>query len=180
MIINPYPSTSLESASLYIKAHPEMRVGLTSGSFDLFHDFHLRYLLRCRRHCDILVVGVDSDEDIRVTKGPGRPFESEFQRQMVMDAIKHTTFTYIQNGLIDLKRVAEALLTVRGGVIFRNQAFVGHEAEVRSALGVAADRTEVVIIPDIAELGSTSALADRIRRSEEQTERESVVRTLVG
>jgi cytidyltransferase-like protein len=167
MVINPYPSVALESATLYIKAHPELRVGLTSGSFDLFHDFHLRFLLRCRRHCDILVVGVDSDADVRASKGLGRPFQSEYQRQMVIDAIKHTTFAYIQNGLQDLQRVAEALLNVHGGSIFKNQDFLGHETEVMAALGTAADKSKLVIIPDIEELGSTSALAERIRRTED-------------
>lgn len=168
MVINPYPSTSLECARLFIEAHPELTVGLTSGSWDLFHDFHLRFLLRCRRECDILVVGVDSDAEVRRAKGPGRPILSEFQRQMLLDSNKHVAFAYIQDGVKDLRRVAEALLTVRGGKVFRNEVFRGREQDVRSVLG-RADRkdVEIAIIPDIEEYNSTSALADRIRHTEE-------------
>jgi len=43
-------------------------VGITSGCFDLTHNYHLNYFLRCRRLCDILIVGVDSDDLVRKTK----------------------------------------------------------------------------------------------------------------
>jgi D-beta-D-heptose 7-phosphate kinase/D-beta-D-heptose 1-phosphate adenosyltransferase len=161
MIINPYPCTSLECAGLYIAAHPELRVGLTSGTFDLFHDFHERYLERCRRRCDILIVGVDSDAEVRRVKGPGRPFQSEYQRRMLMEANKNVTFSYIQDGVEDFVRVVETLLGIRGGRVFRNDMFEGRENEV--ALGTARDKVQVVIVPDIDELNSTTALSDRVR-----------------
>ncbi|MFA6234748.1 MAG: adenylyltransferase/cytidyltransferase family protein, partial [Bacteroidota bacterium] len=159
MIINPYPSTSLEAAALYIAAHPEMRVGLTSGTWDLFHDFHERFLERCRRKCDILIVGVDSDSEVRRVKGPSRPFQSEYQRRMLLDANKNVTFVFIQDGVEDFTKVCEILLGVHGGRVFRNDVFAGRENEV--ALGSVRDKVEVVIIPDITELDSTSVLADR-------------------
>lgn len=165
MIINPYPCTSLEAAALYIAAHPEMRVGMTSGTWDLFHDFHERFLERCRRQCDLLVVGVDSDAEVRKTKGPGRPIQSEYQRRMLLDANKNVAFVYIQDGIADFERVCEALLGVRGGKVFRNDVFAGRENEV--AVGRVRDKVEVVIVPDIDELNSTSALADRIRHTED-------------
>lgn len=161
MIVNPYPSTSLEAAALWIAAHPDLKVGMTSGTFDLFHDFHLRFLLRCRRECDVLIVGVDSDAEVRRTKGPDRPFMSEFQRQMLLDSNKHVTFVFIQDGVGDFQRVVETLLGVRGGKVFRNQVFAGRENEV--ALGSVKDKVEVVIVPDVDELNSTSAIARKVQ-----------------
>jgi cytidyltransferase-like protein len=49
-------------------------VGMTSGVFDVIHAGHLLYLKECRKHCDILVVGVDSNDVVQMTKGPQRPF----------------------------------------------------------------------------------------------------------
>lgn len=161
MNINPYPSMSLEAAALWIKAHPKLVVGLTSGTFDLFHDHHLRYLLRCRRECDVLIVGVDSDREVRRAKGDGRPFMSEFQRQMLLDANKHVAFVYIQDGVRDFTRVAEALLGIHGGKTFRNQEFAGREDEI--ALGSVKGKVEVVIVPDIEEENSTSGLENKVR-----------------
>ncbi len=45
----------------------------TIGSFDLLHIGHLRYLTSAKRQGDILVVGVDTDEVIRQSKGDLRP-----------------------------------------------------------------------------------------------------------
>lgn len=161
MIFNPRPgSTSLQSASLLCKAHPEWVIGLTSGSFDLLHDFHLRYLMQCRRQCDVLVVGVDSNRHVQERKGPSRPIMSEFQRVMLVNALKYADFAYVQDTIADLTHVAETLPVQ---VIFRNQEFKGKEQEV--AVGNSGAR--VVIIPDIAELDSTTQLIQRIRGEKE-------------
>jgi len=157
MIINPQQdSTSLQSASLFCKAHPEMVIGLTSGSFDLLHDFHLRYLMQCRRQCNILVVGVDSNRHVQERKGPSRPIMSEFQRVMLVNALKYVDFAYVQDAIADLMHVAETLPV---HVVFRNQEFKGKEQDV--AVGHSGAR--VIIIPDIAELDSTTQLIQRIQ-----------------
>ena len=45
----------------------------TIGSFDLLHIGHLRYLRQAGTFGSILVVGADTDEAIRLYKGPLRP-----------------------------------------------------------------------------------------------------------
>jgi D-beta-D-heptose 7-phosphate kinase/D-beta-D-heptose 1-phosphate adenosyltransferase len=53
---------------------------LTSGSFDLIHLGHVKYLARAKELGDILVVGVDSDAKIRRRKGEDRPMVPEQER----------------------------------------------------------------------------------------------------
>jgi D-beta-D-heptose 7-phosphate kinase/D-beta-D-heptose 1-phosphate adenosyltransferase len=55
-------------------------VVLTSGSFDLIHLGHVKYLARAKELGDILVVGVDSDAKIRRRKGEDRPMVPEDER----------------------------------------------------------------------------------------------------
>lgn len=50
-----------------------MKVGLTNGCFDLFHEGHFHYLARCKQGCDYLVVALNSDESVKRNKGPARP-----------------------------------------------------------------------------------------------------------
>lgn len=57
-----------------------LRIVLTSGSFDLVHLGHVKYLARAKALGDVLVVGVDSDEKIRRRKGEGRPLVPERER----------------------------------------------------------------------------------------------------
>ena len=160
MIINPYDKKSMQAASFYAW-HKRKIVGLTSGTFDMLHDYHLRYLERCRRLCDVLVIGVDSDRAVRAAKGENRPIMSEFQRLMLMDAIKLVSFCYIQEDLAAFTKVAEHFMPdgqLRGKV-FRNDLFKGRESEV--AIGMA--DAVVVIVPDIMEPCSTSLIVKRVK-----------------
>lgn len=56
------------------------RVVLTSGSFDLIHLGHVKYLARAKELGDVLAVGVDSDAKIRRRKGEDRPMVPERER----------------------------------------------------------------------------------------------------
>lgn len=57
-----------------------LRIVLTSGSFDLIHLGHVKYLAKAKELGDVLVVGVDSDAKIRRRKGEDRPMVPERER----------------------------------------------------------------------------------------------------
>ncbi|MGZ6969891.1 MAG: D-glycero-beta-D-manno-heptose-7-phosphate kinase [Acidimicrobiia bacterium] len=59
-------------------------VGFTNGCFDLLHAGHVNYLDWARRHCDRLVVGLNTDESVREVKGEGRPVNSQAARAAVL------------------------------------------------------------------------------------------------
>jgi len=54
-----------------------LKVVLVSGSFDVFHIGHAKYLEAAKNEGDILIVGIDDDEKITERKGPDRPVVSE-------------------------------------------------------------------------------------------------------
>jgi D-beta-D-heptose 7-phosphate kinase/D-beta-D-heptose 1-phosphate adenosyltransferase len=57
-----------------------LRIVLTSGSFDLVHLGHVKYLAKAKELGDVLVVGVDGDAKIRARKGPDRPMVPQDER----------------------------------------------------------------------------------------------------
>jgi D-glycero-beta-D-manno-heptose 1-phosphate adenylyltransferase len=57
-----------------------LKIVLTSGSFDLIHLGHAKYLAKAKELGDVLVVGVDSDAKIRRRKGEDRPLVPERER----------------------------------------------------------------------------------------------------
>lgn len=75
MIINSKLAKKIEVARSKGKT-----IGLVQGSWDLFHLGHLKYIKKAKSLCDFLVIGMDSDEKIRVRKGPGRPIIPEEER----------------------------------------------------------------------------------------------------
>lgn len=59
-----------------------MKIGITVGVWDLFHDGHLNLLKESKKHCDFLYVGIMTDFWVRVQKGHDRPIESLEQRMV--------------------------------------------------------------------------------------------------
>src|SRR5918992_203236 len=64
------------------------RVVLANGCFDILHVGHVRYLEGARALGDVLVVGVNSDEQVRAQKGEGRPFVPERERAEVVASLR--------------------------------------------------------------------------------------------
>lgn len=50
---------------------------LATGFFDLLHSEHINFLQKAKAVGDILIVAVESDERARITKGEGRPVETQ-------------------------------------------------------------------------------------------------------
>ena len=61
---------------------------LANGCFDVLHVGHVRYLEAARTLGDLLVVGINSDEQTRRLKGEGRPLVSQNQRAEIISAIQ--------------------------------------------------------------------------------------------
>jgi len=132
-------------------------IGLTSGCFDLIHFQHFWYFIRCKRHCDVLVVGVDSDEMVRKEKGPHRPFIFDFKRAIMVDALKPVSFVLVMNRPEDLRTAASL---IRPNFLFRNNDFAGKENEIWGK--EFAD--EIVIIYDVEDHNSTTEISKKIAK----------------
>ena len=93
------------------------RIAYTNGCFDLLHAGHLRTLEAARRHGDVLIVGLNSDESARKLKGPGRPVLNERDRAELVAALACVDLVIVYAELSSLP-VIEALrpdVWVKGG-----------------------------------------------------------------
>lgn len=87
--------TSIEELSWKIeKIRMGRKIVLATGSFDLFHYDHLKYLEGAKKQGDILVVAVKSDKAVK-KKNPERPIICEEHRAAIVDSIKPVDFTII-------------------------------------------------------------------------------------
>ena len=71
------------------------RIVLANGCFDILHVGHVRYLEGAKALGDVLVVGVNSDEQVREQKGEGRPLVPERERAEVVASIRAVDFVTI-------------------------------------------------------------------------------------
>ena len=71
------------------------RIVFANGCFDVLHVGHVRYLESARALGDLLVVGVNSDEQVRALKGGGRPFVPERERAEVIASLRAVDFVTV-------------------------------------------------------------------------------------
>ena len=69
------------------------RIIACCGCFDVFHIGHLNYLQDSKKHGDILVVGINSDESYRRTKGSA-PFFSVSDRAAILEALRCVSYVF--------------------------------------------------------------------------------------
>jgi rfaE bifunctional protein nucleotidyltransferase chain/domain len=71
------------------------RIVLANGCFDVLHVGHIRYLEGAKALGDVLVVGVNADEQVRSQKGEGRPLVPERERAEIIASIRAVDFVTI-------------------------------------------------------------------------------------
>ena len=75
--------------------HKFQTIALTSGTFDLLHVGHLRYLAAVKELGDIVVVMLSGDARTKARKGPTRPIIPENDRAAILDALKIVDYVFI-------------------------------------------------------------------------------------
>jgi len=73
------------------------RIVLANGCFDVLHVGHVRYLAGAGELGDVLVVGINSDEQVAIQKGDGRPVLPEAERAEIVGALEPVTYVTIFN-----------------------------------------------------------------------------------
>ncbi len=134
----------------FVRILEGQKVGLTSGCFDLLHYYHLHYFERCHALCDVLIVGVDADDLVKKNKGKF-PAIPEHHRAAMVAALRCVDVVYVQRSLKDLQAVAK-----HANYLFKNSPTIYGEPVV------GAEVAELVIVEDIVETQSTTALKAKI------------------
>lgn len=85
------------------------KIILANGCFDLFHVGHVRYLIGAKALGGFLIVGINSDRQVRHLKGQGRPFMPEAERAEIVAAFSAVDAVTV----FDEPTVEELIKTIR-------------------------------------------------------------------
>ncbi|MBD2079814.1 adenylyltransferase/cytidyltransferase family protein [Leptolyngbya sp. FACHB-17] len=138
---------------------------VTNGCFDLLHLGHVRYLNLARQLGQSLVIGLNSDESIRLIKpdrSPPRPIVTELERAEVLAALKSVDGVVIfsEKTACELVEALRPEIYAKGGDY--NLQTLPEASIVQSYGG------QVRLI-DIEVPSSTTAIVDRILRGVTRT-----------
>lgn len=106
-----------------------MNIVFTNGCFDIIHIGHIKLFKYCKLFGQYLVVGIDSDDRIRSSKGIERPINCAKDRKELLLSIKYVDRVEIfdsDDQLRDLVRsVAPSCMVV--GSDWQNKTIIGSE-----------------------------------------------------
>lgn len=137
-----------------------MKIGYTTGVFDLFHIGHLNLLRNAKARCDHLIVGVTTDHLCQYkNKNPVIPFD---ERIAIISSIKEVDSVIPQSDMEKAKKIKELMQSYRNAKFI---VFVGddwkntdkwekHESELKEI------NVEVVYLPYTK--GTSSTLINQI------------------
>jgi len=132
------------------------KVGYVTGTFDLFHVGHLRLLQAAKALCEILIVGVQTDESAERHKGkPVIPFE---QRIEIVRGLRIADVVIAQD---DIDKVA-AHDCLRFDALFAGDDKRGDSRWAQYEEGLSARGVKVIYFPYTTSV-STTDIIERIR-----------------
>lgn len=132
------------------------RIGFTNGCFDILHVGHVRYLSQARKHCDTLVVGLNSDASVKRLKGESRPINPQWARGEVLASLESVDLVTVFDE--DTPRALIELLSP--DVLFKGGDW--KEDEIVGAEHVKSCGGKVIVIPFVAGYSTTGTI-DRLK-----------------
>jgi len=127
-----------------------------NGCFDVLHVGHVRYLLGARALGDLLVVGVNSDEQVSVQKGAGRPIQPAQERAEVIAALEPVDYVTI----FDEPTVEQLLLALKPDIHAKGTDYTEETVPEREIVRSYGGRVAIVGDPKDH---STSTLVSRLQ-----------------
>ena len=116
IVLSPFMKTVLDRDELAHRVASDRasgaRIILANGCFDILHVGHVRYLQGARQLGDVLIVGINSDEQVAIQKGLGRPILPATDRAEIVAALESVTYVTI----FDEPTVEQLLLAIKPDV----------------------------------------------------------------
>lgn len=131
------------------------KIVFTNGCFDLMHVGHIRYLTAARELGDLLVLGLNSDDSVRMIKGTERPLVPQCERAEILTAL--TCIDYLT--IFDAPDPLELIQTIQPDVLVKGADW--EEADIIGAEAVKARGGTVARIP-LVPFTSTTRLIEKI------------------
>ena len=102
------------------------KIGYTTGVFDMFHIGHLNILRRAKEQCEILIVGVTTDE-LCYQRKHKYPIINEQDRIAIVESIRYVDRVVLQTDMEKIRPVKE----VHADAVFVGSDWKGTEAWIQ-------------------------------------------------
>ena len=156
-----YRISSLEEAVALRKAlkQNKTKLVLTNGCFDLLHPGHIHSLNEASRMGDQLWVAINSDESVKVLKGPSRPIIDQENRAFSLLALKAVSLVF----LFDQRNLAKEISLVAPDVYVKSDDYSLGTLDPEERKSLESVNAQIHFVGQLAGF-STSSLINKINK----------------
>ncbi len=127
-------------------------IGFTNGCFDLLHLGHLHSLEQAKKHCDILIVGVNSDASVKILKGEGRPVQDQITRARILSCLEFCDLAVIFDEETPRQLIAQLIPDILfKGVDYKGKPIAGSDV-------VEANGGQVMLLDMLPDISTTHTI----------------------
>ena len=126
------------------------KIGFTQGVFDMFHVGHLNLLINAKRHCDKLIVAINSD-DLTLSYKNKKPIINEIDRKYIVENIKCVDSAFIVDTL-DKEKIYE---NVNFDAIFIGDDWKGNARWTETEEQMKKHMVDIVYLPYTQKISSS-------------------------
>lgn len=124
--------------------HKGKRIVLAGGVFDILHVGHIKFLEAAKRQGDFLIVLLESDESVRISKGKKRPVNNQKDRAIILSALASVDFVVILNGVLKNKTYDKIIKQISPKILTTTAKDPGIKHKIRQAKLTGAKLIEVM------------------------------------
>lgn len=139
------------------------RVVFTNGCFDLLHAGHVHLLNYAKKQGAVLVVGVDSDANVRALKGPDRPVQDQQTRTGNLAALATVDAVCVFDETVPGEPTLQDIISL----VLPDVLVKGSDYEHKTIVGadiVLSNKGKIALCPILPNI-STTALVNKIKAS---------------
>jgi rfaE bifunctional protein nucleotidyltransferase chain/domain len=141
----------------------KLKIGFTSGAFDLLHSGHVDYLEKAKSQCDVLIVGLNSDQSIKKYKGDQRPIIPQTSRAKVIAALESVDYIFI----FEERRNEQNIRSLKPDFYFKAGDYKAEQLTSKSVIEELGGEVKLIPVEDDI---STSAIINKITGSSKVSE----------
>ena len=129
------------------------KIVFTNGCFDILHYGHIKYLEKCKRLGDVLIIGLNSNLSVKKIKGKGRPIMGQKERASILSALEFVDYITI----FDEKTPKTLIKEITPGILAKGGNW--RKTDIVGRSHVERHGGRVVTIPFVKGYSTTSILA---------------------
>ena len=100
---------------------------IVNGTFDILHTGHIALLEYAKSLGNKLIVGIDSDDRVRLLKGSHRPINSQLERGTLLNALKSVDEVFVFDTDADLVSLIQDCDVMVKGSDYKNKHIIGQD-----------------------------------------------------